>query len=229
MRIIGMSAVCVAALAGLFSDPSQGGEKKPIDARARAVSQNNLKQIGLAVHTYYDSFKALPFARGKKLHPGLSWRVAILPYLEQEALYRQFKLDEPWDSEHNLKLVEILPKQYAPVGGVKAKPGHTFYQTLIGPGTFGEVEKFAAITDGTSNTLMVVEAGEPVVWTKPADLVYDAKKPLPKLGGLFPGYMNVLMGDASARWVNLTKLEEPTLRALITTQGGEVLPAGWDE
>src|SRR5262249_47458476 len=151
----------------------------------------------------------------EQAHPGLSWRVAILPYLGEDKLYKQFKLDEPWDSEHNKKLIEKMPKVYAPPQGVEAKPGHTFDRMFDGPGTMFRMKTLAAVPDGKSNTLMVVEAGEPVIWTKPDELPYDADKPLPKLGGHFPTGFNALFGDGSVRFIR-KGIDEKVLRALIT-------------
>src|SRR5262249_26080186 len=84
------------------------------DAAKRMQSANNLRQIALAMHNYHDTFGAFPPAaiydkNGKAL---LSWRVMILPFIEQDALYKEFHLDEPWDSEHNKKLLEQLPPVY---------------------------------------------------------------------------------------------------------------------
>src|SRR5207249_2796575 len=81
-------------------------------AGRRTVSQNNLKQIGLAMHNYHDTYRHFPpqALTDKNGKPLLSWRVAVLPFIEQDNLYRQFKLDEPWDSEHNRKLLERMPK-----------------------------------------------------------------------------------------------------------------------
>src|SRR5205823_6071723 len=99
-------------------------------AAARTTSVNNLKQIGLAAHIFHDKYNAFPAgvfdASGKKV--GLSWRVAILPFIEQDALYREFKLDEPWDSDHNKKLIAKMPKVFAPPAGEKVAAGYTYYQ-----------------------------------------------------------------------------------------------------
>ncbi len=199
-------------------------------ARERTISQNNLKQIGLGLHSYHDANGRLPFpgvARfGAPLGPGnnnpnLSWRVAILPYLEQTPLYQQFKLDEPWDSEHNKKLIDKMPKIYAPVNGVKAEKGHTFYQIFTGREAIKPGMRLTDITDGTSNTFMVVEAGDAVPWTRPEDMLYDSKKPLPKLGALFNGSFNALFMDGSVRFIS-KDIDEKILRALITPSGGEV-------
>jgi prepilin-type processing-associated H-X9-DG protein len=195
--------------------------------RARCV--NNLKQIGLAAHNYHASLDALPFPFAGKDgaaprandKPLLSWRVAILPFIEQDNLYRQFKFDEPWDSEHNKKLIPLMPKIYASPG-VEVEKGVTFYQCFTGPNAMRPGISFANIVDGTSNTLMVVEGGEPVIWTKPDDLPYDPKKPLPKLGGVFEDGFNALFCDGSVRFIKKT-IKEEVLRALITANGGEVI------
>jgi uncharacterized protein (TIGR03067 family) len=108
------------------------------DAAARAQSQNNLKQIGLAMHSYHDAYKQFPlhaaYSQDVKTPP-LSWRVAILPFVEENALYQQFKLDEPWDSRHNRQLIAKMPKVYEPVGAAKKGEGLTFYQVFTGPDT----------------------------------------------------------------------------------------------
>jgi hypothetical protein len=222
-----------ATVKDLLKDP------KFLEARRRTMSQNNLKQIGVAMQNFHDTSFFLPppaicDAKGKPL---LSWRVTILPYIEQGALYQQFKLDEPWDGPNNIKLLALMPKVYAPVGVKTKEPFTTFYQAFVGPGAAFEVQPMPAqkpfgargmrlvadFPDGTSNTLLVAEAAEAVPWTKPADLVYDPKGPLPKLGGLFaPGY-NVLFGDASVRFFS-RPLPNDLLNALITRAGNEAIP-----
>jgi hypothetical protein len=217
--------VPVVLLGGVFALPSPAAD--PPTKKELLTSQNNLKQIMLAVHNHADANNgSLPTnitdKDGKEL---LSWRVAILPFVEEENLYKQFKLDEPWDSENNKKLIEKMPKLYAPVR-VKAKAGETFYQVFYGEGAlFGPklTPKFPnSITDGTSQTAMVVEAGEPVIWTKPADLPFDEKKALPKLGGLFDGEFNVALCDGSVMLVK-KDFDEKEMKSLITPNGAEII------
>jgi hypothetical protein len=190
-------------------------------------SKNNLKQIVLAMINYSDTYGGpLPIdSRSKDGKSLLSWRVAILPFIEEGPLYKQFKQDEPWDSDHNKKLIEKMPKILAPVR-VTAKPGETFYQVFSGENAlFGPKAKPkfpVSIPDGTSNTGMVFEAGEPVVWTKPADLPFDEKKPLPKLGGLFDGVFHVGICDGSIRRCR-KDADVDELRKLIMPADGNVI------
>jgi uncharacterized protein (TIGR03067 family) len=193
----------------------------------RMASQTNLKQIALAMHNYENLHGHLPAAaiRDNNGKPLLSWRVAILPYIEQANLYDQFKLHEPWDSAHNKKLLKEMPSVYAPVNVRTKEPYTTFCQVFTGKGTAfesDEGQKIADIVDGTSNTLMVVEASEPVPWTKPEDLVYDPHKPLPKLGRQLSDGFNAAFCDATVRLIQKST-KESVLRALITRNGGEVI------
>ena len=191
------------------------------------TAKKNVEQIVLACINCADTNNGLMPTNilDKNGKPLLSWRVAILPYIEQDNLYKLFKLDEPWDSENNKKLLDKMPKIFAPVR-VKAKAGETFYQVFYGEGAlFGPKKqpKFpASIPDGTSNTALVVEAGEPVIWTKPVDLPFDAKKPLPKLGGLFDGEFHVGLCDGSVILVK-KDFDADELKSVITPAGGEVI------
>ena len=155
--------------------------------------------------------------------------MAILPFLEQGNLYRQFKLDEPWNSPHNLKLLPLMPKTYAPAAGT-AGPNATFYRVFSGPNTpFSgptPARLPASFLDGTSYTILVVEAGQAVPWTKPDELVYNPAGPLPALGGMFKDGFNVLMADISVHFVKRT-VSDKTLRAAITPAGGDVLGSDW--
>ena len=200
-------------------------------ASARMQSSNNLKQIALAMHNYasaYDHFPAAAIVdkKGTKL---LSWRVAILPYIEQENLYRQFKLDEPWDSENNKKLIPLMPKAYADPRAPEPKPGETYYKVFVDKNAGFDWligKRFAAITDGTSNTIMAAAGGDPVVWTKPDDFEFDpldSKAKLPELVKPFNDLL-VAMFDGSVRAINPGMSDfETRLRAAISAAGGEVI------
>jgi hypothetical protein len=191
------------------------------------TSVNNLKQIALATINFADANKgSLPAAAicDKKGRPLLSWRVAILPYIEQGQLYKQFKLDEPWDSEHNKKLIEKMPKVYA-LPGAKAE-GKTHYRVFTGNKAGFEViqsNRFPVdFPDGTSNTCMVVESAEPVEWTKPEDIEYDPKMDPRKALRWVDDRTWVAIFDGSVRAIN-KKMSEQTWHFFIQRDDGNVL------
>ena len=95
-------------------------------------SQNNLKQLNLAILVYEHAHGSFPpaYTTGKDGKPLLSWRVHILPYMDQDALYKQFHLDEPWDSEHNKALVAQMPAAYKHPRSTVAGEGKTHYLTV---------------------------------------------------------------------------------------------------
>jgi len=194
-------------------------------AAQRALSANNLKQIMLAMHNYHDAYGHFPTdILDKNGKPLLSWRVAILPYIEYDALYKQFKLDEPWDSDNNKKLLKQMPRIYR-VGIEPADSVATYYQVIAGQGTAfepGNKLKLTDVTDGTSNTIGVLEAGPPVEWTKPADIAYDPKKAFPKLDGPFQNVRMVAMLDGSARAMN-PAVKADVFEKFVTRADGEVV------
>jgi hypothetical protein len=158
--------------------------------------------------------------------PLYSCRVLLLPYIEQDGLYQEFHLEEPWDSPHNIQLLPKMPATYAPPGR-KAKmvpPYHTVCHVFVGKAAAFEgwegLNLVADFPDGTSNTLLVVEAGEPVPWSKPADLKYDPDRPLPHLRCLFRDGFRGGFADGSAGWFP-KGTDEATLRALLSRNGGE--------
>ncbi len=206
---------------------------------SRAKNMNNLKQLGLSVHNYTSAHNYLPqhAIYSKDGKPLLSWRVALLPYLDQGTLYARFKLDEPWDSEHNRALIKYMPPVYIPAeeqaGG---EPYTTYYQVFVGtkgrvgplfePSPQLKIRLGGGCPDGTSGTLLIVEAGSPVVWTKPEDLFYLPDRPLPKLGGLSKiGFLGAF-ADGSVRLFS-RELGDDTIRSLITRNGGE--PVEWSK
>jgi hypothetical protein len=199
-------------------------------ASARSTSINNLKQIGLAIHNYASSRNHLPppvLYGGKSGKVPYSWRVAILPYVEQQALYNEYNFDEPWDGPNNIKLLEGMPAVYAYPGMIGGRQTRAAYFVFSGPeGMLGKGDKptFMDVTDGTSNTLMVVEAKRDIPWTKPEDIPFDPNGPLPQLGGLTADGFNTAFGDGSVRFIKHT-INPHVLKALITRAGGEVISA----
>ena len=205
--------------------------------RGTSAAENNLKQIALAWHNFdaaNGNFPANIYDKdGKAL---LSWRVQILPFIEQDNVYKQFKLDEPWDSPANKRWSELVIKTFQIPGRPAGGANETYFRTFILPKgakptdgrpllTEGENKgpKIpAAFPDGTSNTWLVVEAAESVPWAKPDDLPYDGKLPLPALGGP-NGKYSVAFADGSVRTFRRGQIDETNMRRLITLDDGEVV------
>ncbi|WP_339907027.1 DUF1559 domain-containing protein [Symmachiella dynata] len=212
-----------AVLAGLLLPAVQQAR----EAARRAETRNKLKQLGLAMHNYHDVFSEFPaHANYEKKKPLLSWRVHVLPYLDQAALYQKFHLDEPWDSEHNKALIKEMPPVYQNPN-MNNKDFKTNYLLVTGEDAafFGEegmpIRQF---TDGTSNTILAVEANEDqaVIWTKPDDWEFDEENPFQGLGQLRQGGFFALFADGSVQFISLN-VDEDTMRAFVTPGGGEVI------
>jgi prepilin-type processing-associated H-X9-DG protein len=205
----------------------EGLSKITDSAKARAnrlEAVNNLKQIGLALISHHDVKGNFP-AAGSTEKSGisrLSWRVHILPYLEQQELYSLFKLDEPWDSPHNRALIAKMPEVFKTAG---AAEGRTAYLGVAGAGTFfgdgTKGMKVSEIRDGMSNTLVVVEAdpANAVEWTRPADWQFDPTNPKTGLG---ERRVNVLFADGSVQQLPPTFPVE-RLPSMVTAAGNDVV------
>jgi hypothetical protein len=198
-------------------------------AAQRAQSSNQLKQLGLAIYNYHDLYGSFPpsahFSKDGK--PLLSWRVLILPFLAEEKLYKEFHLDEPWDSEHNRKLIPRMPKVFR-IPGTKAAEGRTGYLAVVGKDTMftGEPKGVALkeVTDGTSNTIFLVEADDnhAVEWTRPSDLKFDEKEPTTGFRIEGKGGFLALFADGAVQFISKT-VSPKTVKALLTRNGGEAI------
>ncbi len=233
-RGLGWAAVCVAA-GFLAAGPARPDDKPPADADHRA-SSDSLKKLVLAFYEYADAHRGeMPPAAvvGPDGKPLYSWRVLLLPYIGEKKLFDEFKRDEAWDGPNNKKLLAQMPKLFAPVAGEARKDHKTFYQVFVGPETAfpGKPPNRgprmpASFADGTANTFLIIEAGEAVPWTAPLDLPYDAKKPVPKLGGLFPDGYHVATADGAVHYYKKGRPGERTLRLAIMPADG--YPLGSD-
>jgi hypothetical protein len=230
--------LAVAAVLALASFPTAllFSPCSPVaEASRRTKCRDRLKALASAMLDYREEHGTLPphAVYSRDGTPLLSWRVLLLPYLGEGDLFDEFRLDEPWDGPHNARLLARRPAAYAapgwwPPGG----PHGTLYQVFVGRGAAFEGRTGMRwpqdFPDGTSNTILVVEAGEAVPWTKPEDLPYDPDLPLPKLGGLRFGRGVFTAGMADGFVFSVGKnVSEETLRAAITRNGGEALGPDW--
>jgi hypothetical protein len=206
--------------------------QKVRDGELWVRSAVSLRAIAGALRAYHEANGRLPPAAvtGEGGRPLYSWRVLLLPYLEQEDLYRRFRLDEPWDGPNNRALLDRTPRYYEPALGGFDPPGMTRYQVFVGPGTAFERDGLTwdDFPAGPGGTILAAEGGEPVPWSKPAELAYDPDGPLPKLGGAYtrPAYFlcyevqresgfTCCFGDGTARFIPSTGSER-NVRRLIT-------------
>lgn len=243
---IGAAPGMAAIAAGMMLPAVQSARQ----AARRAQATNNLKMIGLAFHNYHDVYGRFPTSTyDKDGKPLLSWRVHILPFVEAQPLYQQFHLDEPWNSDHNKKLIAQMPPVYRNPDFID--PERTNYLAAIGPAAvFPEGKEkgadqaaafrkgnadvawarkvsFVNILDGTANTIMVVEADPEaaVVWTQPDDLLFDPQQPQAGLGGLRMTGFNALFCDGSVHFIK-AEIEPEILQRLFNPRDGMVIPPG---
>ncbi len=200
-------------------------------SRASMQESNNLKQITIAMHNFESTYRVLPprMSVAEDGTPLLSWRVHLLPYLNEQALYDQFHLDEPWDSPHNIQLVEKIPFPYRSLEYTDLKPGHTCVVQPLSVGSLWGADeqkllKVGDVHDGTSNTLAFVTAPKQnaVPWSKPEDLTIDPTSPIESLFGDREQMLFSLL-DSSVQTLNRSETTAERIMAALTHQGGEAL------
>jgi type II secretory pathway pseudopilin PulG len=218
-----LALMCVCILPALLLPAVQAAR----EAARRTQSSNNLKQIGIALHNYHDTYKQFPpavvrDANGQALYSG---RVLLLPFLEQSPLYDQWDKSARWDSPQNLALSQTVMKVFDDPSAPPEQ--HSHYEFVTGKGAMfeeGAPLSLSSITDGTSNTIMVVEgrSANPS-WAAPSSIdIGQLSSGLPP--GNHPGGNLVLMADGSVRFVAQT-VNPQTLKEMSTRNGGE-MPSG---
>jgi prepilin-type processing-associated H-X9-DG protein len=219
-------AVAVAVITVLIAMLLPNVHRASEPAR-RTQCKNNLKQIGMALHQYHDTFGTFPpvytvDADGKRLH---SWRTLILPYLDQIELYKQIDLSKPWDDQVNAEFVKTDLYVYA-CSTIPRPFTKTSYMAIAGTGTCfpgAASRSISEIKDGTSNTVMIVEvdAEKSVPWMSPADLDdqylvnVDAKSKFSHAGGLY-----TLFADGSVRFLSY-KIGQAFRLSMVTADAGD--------
>jgi len=218
------SNAMVASLAGISFIGTRAsrtfmtvGAKLGVGGQGKDPEEEHLQKLAEALEKYHKDKGTYPPAAiyDKDGRPLLSWRVALLPYLGEEALYKEFKLEEPWDSLHNKKLLKRLPQS------LKAPNNYERYKSsdmvFTGAGTFFPDKKGAKKTGvPASAALLAMVPEKPVYWSKPADLSYADDQALPELFGQY-SWNSVRVLQADGKFVTFRKGEkdEKALRALI--------------
>lgn len=206
-----VEVLVVIAIVGILAALLIPAVQRSREAALRTMCANNYKQVGIALIRFHDTNGGLPPASlPTPGASGVSWRVAILPYLEQNNLYEQFAINEPWNSATNLKAASIIPKVYECPSGSLASPGTTYHQALVGKNSaFSESRgtRFSAFLKGVSGTIFTAESKTSVAWASSSDLSFglDAASLLPKVGGYPHAYgFHALFGDGSVRFLQAT-------------------------
>ena len=229
--ILGGAVVALLLCGGVLLALLLPAVQQAREAARRTQCKNNLKQIALALHNYHDVYGTFPpavtySADGRPMH---SWRVLLLPYLDSSPMYSQYNMSEPWDSPSNRAVTATMPMVFACASSPNGPAsGNTSYVALDGSGTVMNSKQPARlrdIVDGTSNTLMVVEAQNSAVhWTEPKDLdVGQGATPGP--GGLsswHAGGFQATKADGSVVFIS-GNINPQTLQGLLTINGGEML------
>ena len=196
------------------------------EAAARMSEMNNMKQVSLGALNYASGNAELPPAEGR-----VSWRVHILPYVEQEGVYRQFNLNQDWNEGQNQQTASILIKTYvSPLD----EPGttQTHYRTFTGPGTIYDPKLMKAavfpnyIADGVSNTIFAVDTTDAIPWPQPKEIAFaPGQGSLPELGNAKRSQGLAAMCDGSVKSFDKKAMDPNIIRMMVTAAGGEVIPA----
>lgn len=213
------------AIVGLLA-PAVGNARQ---SAQRAQQQNNFKQIMLAMHNYHDVYGHFPAAVVVDPASGAkrSWRVELLPVVEQAALYDQYRKDQPWDSDANKAVLAKMPAVFRHPSMPEGTTNSSIF-AAVGEGLVFEKDdndgtKLSEIADGSSNTIAIVEANRDIPWTKPEDIEFDLRQDtLPELGIVPEGWI-VGICDGSVRFISKA-IDVDVFKKLLTRAGGEVVP-----
>lgn len=229
-----VSIPCIAVMIGLLLPAVQ----KVREAAGRVQASNNMKVVGLGMHNHADrNFKLHgPFADpppGATVPPNdrLSWRVSLLPYIEQGHVFNQFKLDQPWNGPANAGPANTIIKDYCdPLDGQPSV--NTRIRCFFDNGALFDSDpsrrvSFSGVSDGTSNTIAYVESADTVKWAQFNEFRFEPHGTPPKFGHPQRSTFMVVMADGSVRSVSKS-IDPQVLKMAITKNGGEVLPPDWD-
>lgn len=221
--------LCVV-LAGLIwlLRPVQISREAAIDMSA----QGPLNQITIALHNYHDHFGSFPPAyiadeTGKPMH---SWRVLLLPYMEEQALHARYNFREPWNGPNNSKLAAEIPRMYHHYGDSRGTT-NTSYVVIVGAGTAfpgAKTTKLTDFKDGVENTILLAEISHSdICWMEPRDLDADTMSLAindsthPSISSSRPKGPYVTFADTLKGYHVKRSMAPNDLAALFTIAGGE--------
>ena len=227
---VGVSACAICLIIGILVALLVPAVQKVREAAARQQTMNNMKQIGMAWHNHEATFKVFPAPNGSRLGPpgqtDVSWRVTVLPFIEQQNLFAMYDPKVAWDHPNNRQIAGSTVMLYESKLRPTMDLTQTHFQVFTGPNTmFPDLKntiRMAEIVDGTSNTFMFVEAQTPVPWAKPADIVMAPNAPI----GVPPERFLVTFMDGSVHMIDRRRANDASLRMLIDHRDGMVVPAG---
>ncbi len=198
-------------------------------------SARKMQSIQIAMHKYYKLHRCFPAIASfdSADRPLLSWRVHLLPFLDEQDLYAQFHLDEPWDSEHNKQLIARMPDIYNPPGRMRSMLGTTTYLVPVGDKAMFTGKhagtKMREFLDGTSSTAMIFDANEQesVVWTKPSGIRFNERSVKGSITRRF--HDRILLGTANgAVYAIPSNTNYEKLIGIVTRAGGELIDPALD-
>jgi len=199
----------------------------------RKESARRLSQISQALNLYHDTYGSYPPAviydsNGLPMH---SWRVLILPFLDEQTIYDQYKFDEPWNGPNNSMLINQMPPVFAsPANEIGSNLAETSYMVIVGPNTpfppKGKTVTRKSISDGTQNTILVAEIiDNGTIWISPTDLVaanmvFDIDSPDGEIESRYPGGAQVAMANDDVVFLP-DRTSRRIVRSLTTANGDE--------
>jgi prepilin-type processing-associated H-X9-DG protein len=202
------------------------------ESARRTHCRNNLKQIGVSMQQHLMQYKRLP-ASGEG-DPAVSWRVKMLPYLEEAARFDRYDPTQPWDSSTNRMIIDPMPLAYCCPSASRSGPDEANYVGVAGENTMMGTSRGVSAgecRDGMSNTIMLLEVeASGITWTEPRDLdeaTFDYSINSDTGAGVkspHPGGINVVMGDGSVQFLR-EDIDPDVFRAMVSRNGGEFLPA----
>lgn len=238
----------VSARAQDISEPSD--PRRTAETELWIASKENISRIALAMHTYHDKHRQFPPAvplgpDGKTPH---SWRVELLPFLGASDIYERYRMDEPWDSAHNKKLLERMPSVFRHPKASRDSTNAAYFvfagrksiaddnaELRSLPATadtgFSDNPLFSSVprrdgprifeaTDRPSLTILLVEAERDIPWTKPEDLAFEHDKELPKVGNYWDDGFWIAFADGASMFI-AREIDGDLLKLLITPADGQ--------